>query len=83
MTYDEIYNDCCNNKYDNSAKEFKSIIIAFLANEYNLLDEAAEVIFNYAYESGHSAGFYEVLDYADKYGQMYSEIRSANHMREV
>lgn len=59
------------NKID---QEFSNDVIKFIMDTYNLGLNSAKIIFDNAYEIGHSLGFSRVLEYSNRYGDMVSDI---------
>ena len=57
---------------------FKQDIIDYLMNFYNLNEKAALVIFNKAYEEGHSDGYICILDYVYDYIEFIADVIDAN-----
>lgn len=49
-------------------------IIGYVQGEYNLNDKQAKLIFDRAYDIGHSEGYEEVLSYADDYGDFAKKL---------
>ena len=58
----QYHNDCAQ-KY----QDFKNDLIAAIQNDYNFNPVQAEVIYNEAYDDGHSYGYEEVINYAGYY----------------
>lgn len=57
---------------------FRQDIIDYLMNFYNLNEKAALVIFNKAYESGHSDGYMCILNYVYDYIEFIADVIDAN-----
>lgn len=63
----QAYKDALNAYYaiqNEKDKEFQEDLILAIMNDTNFPRTKAEMIFNKAYDRGHSAGYYEVISYA-------------------
>ena len=49
---------------------FKEDLIKALVEDYNINKAMAEKVYEYAWEDGHSSGYYEVVTYAMNYAEL-------------
>lgn len=68
------------NNRDNYRKEaeikrynFKEDLIKALVEDYNINEAIAKEIYDYAWEDGHSGGYYEVVIHAEKYAGLIED----------
>ena len=59
---------------ENTRRElFHNDVIFAIKEDYNLNNAQAEKIYQYAWEDGHSEGYYEVLIYVERYAELVKE----------
>lgn len=68
------------NNRDNYRKEaeikrcnFKEDLIEALVEDYDITYSMAERVYEYAWEDGHSGGYYEVVTHAVKYAELVED----------
>lgn len=68
------------NNYREEAKikrnNFEEDLIEALVEDYNINKAMAEKVYEYAWEDGHSGGYYEVVIYAEKYAELVDDCIS-------
>lgn len=64
-------------KINHCDKEISEKIVEYLKYECKLPDAVAQIVFNEAYEDGHSAGYEEVALYANGYASFAERILDA------
>ena len=52
---------------------FKEDLIEALVEDYNITYSMAGKVYEYAWEDGHSGGYYEVVTYAMKYAELVED----------
>lgn len=56
---------------------FRDVLVHAIMNDYNLPESAAQIIFNYGYDEGHSCGHISVAQECDKVAELIDKVRSA------
>jgi flagellar biosynthesis/type III secretory pathway protein FliH len=59
---------------DRLSKQFENDVVEAIVSEGEFSKEAAQAIYNRAYEEGHSAGYEEVVNIADDLMQFVQEV---------
>lgn len=77
MSFQDMYDNTCNGVYplDHEGEAtFKVDLIAAIMGDFSFNEAQAQAIYEYAYEEGHSAGYYEIVGWAQDAADLAANV---------
>lgn len=77
MSFQQVYDNTCNGVYSlnhEGEAAFKADLTAAIMGDFNFNEPQAQAIYKYAYEEGYSAGYYEIVGWAQDAADLAADV---------